>query len=152
MKCVEAKLRPLCRLLPVLRDAAAATNQHAAAGSVQHPQQGGDGLHATHGCQPLREHHAGAEVHAPPPAAGLQEHQHGPQHQYHAGRPGGPLLRHGQEVSAEEGFVNEGVIKAPTNVGQSILSQNQSHGADVQDGRWFWVLGHCVVRRLVPVL
>ena len=90
----------LRRVLPVLRDAAAAAHQHAAAGSVQHPESRGDGLHAQDGQPPLRQHHAGAQVDASAHAARLPQHQHGPKHQHHTGSAGGPLLCHGKEVSA----------------------------------------------------
>lgn len=90
----------LRRVLPVLRDAAAAAHQHAAAGSVQHPESRGDGLHARDGQPPLRQHHAGAQVDASAHAARLPQHQHGPKHQHHTGSAGGPLLCHGKEVSA----------------------------------------------------
>lgn len=92
-----------CRVLPVLRDVAAAAHQHAGVGSVQHPEWGGDGLHARNGQRALREHHAGAQVHASAHAARLPQHQHGAQHQHHSGSTGGPLLCHGQEVSL--GFI-----------------------------------------------
>lgn len=89
----------LCRVLPLQRDAAAATHQHAGAGSVQHPESRGDHLHAQNGHPALRQHHEGAEVDASAHAARLPEHQHGPKHQHRSGSTGGPLLRHGQEVS-----------------------------------------------------
>lgn len=93
----------LCRVLPVLRDAAAATHQHAGAGPVQHHESGRDHLHARDGHPPLRKHHAGAEGDASAHAARLPEHQYGPEHQHHSGSSGGPILRHGQEVSAAAG-------------------------------------------------
>ena len=89
-----------CRVLPVQRDAAAAAHQHAGAGPVQPAEPRGDGLHAGHGRAPLPEHYAGAQVHAPAHAAGVPQPQHCAQHQHLARRPGGPLLRHGQEVKA----------------------------------------------------
>lgn len=90
----------LRRVLPVLRDAAAAAHQHARAGPVQRAESGGDDLHAPDGQRPLRQRHAGAEGDAAAHAARVPQHQHGAEHQHHAGGAGGPLLRHGQEVSA----------------------------------------------------
>lgn len=90
----------LKRVLPLLRDAAAAAHQHAGAGPVQHPEPAGERLHARNGQPAFREHHAGPEVHASVHAARLPQHQHGAQHQHHSGGAGGPLLHHGQEVSA----------------------------------------------------
>lgn len=87
------------RVLPVLRDAAAAAHQHAPARPVQRPERRGDGLHARDGHPALRQHHAGAQVHAAAHAARLPQHQHRAQHQHHAGGACGPLLCHGQEVS-----------------------------------------------------
>ncbi|XP_074799019.1 putative aarF domain-containing protein kinase 5 isoform X1 [Natator depressus] len=70
---------------------------HGAAKAGQHPDAGGDALHAGHGPAPLRPHHAGAQGPAPAHAARLPQHQHGAQHQHRPGRPRRPLLRHGQE-------------------------------------------------------
>lgn len=92
----------LRRVFPLLRDAAAATHQHAGARSSQRPESRRDGLHARNGQPALRQHHAGAEVHAPAHAPRLPQHQHGPEHQYHPGSTGGPILYHGQEVSAKK--------------------------------------------------
>ncbi|XP_056438536.1 uncharacterized aarF domain-containing protein kinase 5 isoform X2 [Gadus chalcogrammus] len=108
------------RVLPVQRDAAAAAHQHAGAGPVQPAEPGGDGLHAGHGRAPLPEHHAGAQVHAPAHAAGVPQPQHGAKHQHLAGRPGGPLLRHGQECGAWVGTVpggeHRGVVQTQSTV------------------------------------
>lgn len=93
----------VCRVLHLLRDAAAAANQHAEAGTVQHPEPRGNRLHAPNGQPALREHHAGAEVDASAHAARLPQHQHGPKHQHRSGSAGGQLLCHGQRVSAAAG-------------------------------------------------
>lgn len=95
------KSPPTGRVLPVLRDAAAEANQHAAAGPFQRADSRRDGLHAPDGHRALRQHHAGAQIHAAAHAARLPQHQHGAQHQHHTGGAGGPLLCHGQEVSGK---------------------------------------------------
>lgn len=96
------------RVPALLRDAAAATHRHAGARPVQHPEPGGDQLHAADGQRALRRRHAGAEVDAAAHAARVPQHQHGAQHQHHAGSAGGPLLRHGQEVSVQRHSASEG--------------------------------------------